>query len=102
MRLDDLLRDGDISANVAMRPGDVVIIPETFFEHAPTAAGSGSHILPEAVSCADLYGRRRPKTFPTGTCAIAEGLVTTPLSSVEARQHGCATECHQMCCGSTR
>jgi polysaccharide biosynthesis/export protein len=31
VRLDDLVRDGDISANVAMRPGDVVIIPETFF-----------------------------------------------------------------------
>ena len=39
VRLDDLLRDGDISANVAMRPGDVVIIPETFFD-TPTAAGS--------------------------------------------------------------
>jgi polysaccharide export outer membrane protein len=31
VRLDDLVREGDISANVAMRPGDVVIIPETFF-----------------------------------------------------------------------
>ena len=31
VRLDDLVRDGDISANVAMRPGDVVIIPETSF-----------------------------------------------------------------------
>ena len=31
LRLDDLLRDGDISANVAMRPGDVIIVPETFF-----------------------------------------------------------------------
>lgn len=31
VRLNDLLRDGDISANVAMRPGDVVIIPETYF-----------------------------------------------------------------------
>ena len=31
VRLDDLVRDGDISANVAMRPGDVVIIPESFF-----------------------------------------------------------------------
>jgi polysaccharide export outer membrane protein len=31
LRLDDLVRDGDISANVALRPGDVVIIPETFF-----------------------------------------------------------------------
>lgn len=30
-RLDDLLRDGDITANVAMRPGDVLIIPKTFF-----------------------------------------------------------------------
>jgi polysaccharide export outer membrane protein len=31
VRLDDLVRDGDITANVAMQPGDVVIIPETFF-----------------------------------------------------------------------
>jgi polysaccharide biosynthesis/export protein len=31
VRLDDLVRDGDISANVTMRPGDVVIIPETYF-----------------------------------------------------------------------
>ena len=31
VRLDDLLNDGDMSANVAMRPGDVVVVPETFF-----------------------------------------------------------------------
>ena len=31
VRLDDLIRDGDISANVQMRPGDVLIIPESFF-----------------------------------------------------------------------
>lgn len=31
VRLDDLLRDGDISANVALLPGDILIIPETFF-----------------------------------------------------------------------
>lgn len=31
VRLDDLLNDGDISANVAMRPGDIVIIPEAWF-----------------------------------------------------------------------
>ena len=31
VRLDDLLKDGDISANVDMRPGDVLIIPETWF-----------------------------------------------------------------------
>ena len=31
IRLDDLIRDGDISANVPMAPGDVVIIPESFF-----------------------------------------------------------------------
>ena len=30
-RLQDLVRDGDISANVAMRPGDVLVIPESFF-----------------------------------------------------------------------
>lgn len=31
LRLDDLVKDGDISANVAMQPGDVLIIPESFF-----------------------------------------------------------------------
>lgn len=30
-RLNDLLKDGDISANVAVLPGDVVIIPESIF-----------------------------------------------------------------------
>lgn len=30
VELDDLVRDGDISANVEMRPGDVLIIPESF------------------------------------------------------------------------
>lgn len=30
-RLDDLMKDGDISANVAMLPGDVLIIPESVF-----------------------------------------------------------------------
>ena len=30
VRLDDLVRDGDVSANVEMAPGDVVIIPESF------------------------------------------------------------------------
>jgi len=31
VRLDDLLRAGDISANVAVMPGDVLIIPESWF-----------------------------------------------------------------------
>ena len=31
VRLDDLLNDGDIDQNVAMRPGDVVMIPQSFF-----------------------------------------------------------------------
>ncbi len=31
VRIDDLLRDGDISANVAMQPGDILIIPEAWF-----------------------------------------------------------------------
>ncbi|MFQ6017089.1 MAG: XrtA/PEP-CTERM system exopolysaccharide export protein [Kiloniellaceae bacterium] len=31
VRLDDLVKDGDISANVDMQPGDVLIIPESFF-----------------------------------------------------------------------
>ncbi len=31
VRLDDLLRDGDISANVPVAPGDVLIIPEAWF-----------------------------------------------------------------------
>lgn len=31
VRLDDLIRDGDISANVLVEPGDVLIIPEAWF-----------------------------------------------------------------------
>lgn len=31
VRLDDLIRDGDISANVDMQPGDILIIPEAWF-----------------------------------------------------------------------
>ena len=31
VRLDDLIKEGDISANVPMRPGDVLVIPESFF-----------------------------------------------------------------------
>ncbi|QGZ43150.1 XrtA/PEP-CTERM system exopolysaccharide export protein [Pseudoduganella flava] len=31
VRLNDLIRDGDISANVSMRPGDILVIPESFF-----------------------------------------------------------------------
>jgi polysaccharide export outer membrane protein len=31
LRLDDLTQNGDVTANVDMRPGDVVIIPEAWF-----------------------------------------------------------------------
>jgi polysaccharide export outer membrane protein len=31
VRIDDLLRDGDITANVSMLPGDILIIPESWF-----------------------------------------------------------------------
>ncbi len=31
LRLDDLINDGDMEQNVAIQPGDVIIIPETFF-----------------------------------------------------------------------
>lgn len=31
VRIDDLVRDGDISANVPVRPGDVLVIPESYF-----------------------------------------------------------------------
>ena len=31
VRLHDLIKEGDISANIYMRPGDVLIIPESFF-----------------------------------------------------------------------
>ena len=31
LRLEDLVKDGDISANVPMAPGDVIIIPEAWF-----------------------------------------------------------------------
>lgn len=31
VRLDDLLRDGDMSANVHIMPGDVIVVPEAWF-----------------------------------------------------------------------
>lgn len=31
VRLDDLIKDGDISANIPMLPGDILVIPESFF-----------------------------------------------------------------------
>ena len=31
LRVDDLIKDGDITANVALMPGDIVIIPESWF-----------------------------------------------------------------------
>jgi polysaccharide export outer membrane protein len=31
VRINDLLKDGDISANLPMRPGDVLVIPESYF-----------------------------------------------------------------------
>ena len=31
LRIDDLLRDGDITGNVDMLPGDVIVVPESFF-----------------------------------------------------------------------
>ncbi len=31
LRIDDLIRDGDLTANVDMRPGDILIIPESWF-----------------------------------------------------------------------
>lgn len=31
VRLNDLIKDGDLSANIPMRPGDVLVIPESFF-----------------------------------------------------------------------
>jgi polysaccharide export outer membrane protein len=31
VKLDDLLKDGDVQANVALRPGDIIIIPQSYF-----------------------------------------------------------------------
>jgi polysaccharide export outer membrane protein len=31
VRLSDLIKDGDISQNVIMHPGDTLIIPQSFF-----------------------------------------------------------------------
>ena len=31
VRIEDLIRDGDITANVDMKPGDILIIPESWF-----------------------------------------------------------------------
>jgi len=31
VRLDDLIKDGDVSANVRVLPGDILIIPQSYF-----------------------------------------------------------------------
>ena len=31
VRLEDLIKDGDITANVEIQPGDILIIPEAWF-----------------------------------------------------------------------
>jgi len=31
VRIKDLIKNGDVSANVEMRPGDVLIIPQSWF-----------------------------------------------------------------------
>src|SRR4051812_2019483 len=31
VRLDDLLKDGDVAANVALKPGDIIIVPQSYF-----------------------------------------------------------------------
>ncbi len=31
LRLDDLIRDGDVTANVAVKPGDILVIPQSWF-----------------------------------------------------------------------
>jgi polysaccharide export outer membrane protein len=31
VRLDDLLKDGDVTANVKMLPGDILIVPQSYF-----------------------------------------------------------------------
>ena len=31
VRLDDLIKDGDISANIFVLPGDILLIPESIF-----------------------------------------------------------------------
>jgi polysaccharide export outer membrane protein len=31
VHLDGLIRDGDVTQNVAVQPGDIIIIPQRFF-----------------------------------------------------------------------
>ena len=31
LRISDLLKDGDLSANTELQPGDIIIIPQSFF-----------------------------------------------------------------------
>ena len=31
LRLDDLIKDGDVSANQPLKPGDIIIIPQSYF-----------------------------------------------------------------------
>ena len=81
VRLADLVRQGDPAANVAMQPGDVIVIPEGFFEgewrvsYRATASGTFSDNIdqkPDGRREAGFVTRTGPGIVISGSSARVE------------------------------
>lgn len=91
VRLADLVRDGDAGANVALRPGDVIVIPEGFFQgewrvtYSATASETFSDNIdqdPDGDREAGLITRTGPGISISGDSARVVGALSADLIGV--------------------
>jgi polysaccharide export outer membrane protein len=91
VRLSDLVEEGDSTANVAMQPSDVIVIPEAFFEgewlvtYSATASETFSDNIdqePDGEREAGFITRAGPSIFITGSSARVVGAFSGNLIGV--------------------
>jgi polysaccharide export outer membrane protein len=91
VRLSDLVEDGDSSANIAMQPGDVIVIPQAFFggewlvAYSATASQTFSDNIdqePDGEREAGFITRAGPGIFITGSSARVVGAFNGSLIGV--------------------
>ena len=91
VRLGDLVGEGDQTANIAMRPGDVVMIPEGFFTGEWNATGS----LGFTTAFTDNYnldpdGQKDPAVIFTVTPGIGISGQTARVNAALASKKKCS------------
>jgi hypothetical protein len=91
VRLSDLVRDGDPTANVAMQPGDVIVVPEGFFNgdwqvfyraQASETFSDNIDQKPDGKRDAGFVTRAGPGIFITGSSARVVGALDGDLIGV--------------------